>query len=257
MRTIIVENSLAPGAIGDTLAAFPAIHAIAWESGAKVFLSSEPCRNLLYHPKVEILQDRPDEASILDVQQLFAQYAGTGLSMTRAYLKAIGLELLAQQPRNPEVILSVGLGEEPEEKFDFLVAPFSASDNGTLTKVWPTEHWKFLISTLHDHGQKIGILGGASDDTGQLGEGGLPILGKSLSEVCRMVRTAKAVVTVDCGVQWLCQGMQANHVLLLPQTAHPNWTANPNQNAVNLMIGAKPQEVLGALGYLAKLMGTK
>lgn len=253
MTTYIVENSAAPSAIGDTVAAFPALHAKAWESEISVYLGSKPCRELLLHPKITQLEERPRDGIVLDIQKLYPQYSQTGLSMTRAYLEAIGLGLLARQQRNPEVILGVGLNEEPQEKYDFLIAPFSASDNGTNTKLWPVEHWKFILGTLHDHKQRVGILGAVSDDTPALGEGGSAVLGQPLSEVCRAVRTAKATITCDNGIGWLCQGMRANHIVLLPRTHHPNWSGNPASNAVNLFVDHQPKDVLGALGYLAKI----
>lgn len=251
MARWIVENSAAPGAIGDTIAAFPALHAGAWEYPLEVYLSSEPCRELLVHPQIAVLPQRPDNAGVLDVQKLFPSYAHTGVALTRAYMVQMGLNALAQAERPPEVILGVGLNEKPQEYFDILLAPFSASDNGTNTKLWPEENWYVLINFFLKMNQKLGILG-TSKDQWALGKEHC-VLDRPLPEVCRMVRNAKATICVDNGINWICQGMIANEICFLPQTQHPAWTGNPQQNGINLTVRSSTDDVMGALKFLGGL----
>lgn len=250
MQPIIVENSAAPNAIGDTLAAFPALHAKAWETPIQVYLSAAHCRELLYHPKIELLETKPETGLHLDIQKLFPVYANSGLSMPRAYMMAMGLDGLAKSHYVPEIILDTQ-NIKSDQNFDFLLSPFSASDNGTNTKVWSEYNWLLLVRELKKHNLKVGLLGTSKDteypDLAALCE---PILDNPLVDVCRIVEAAKCVISVDNGINWITQSMRTNHVLLFPATQHPNWTASPNFNAVNVPLSTNTETVFRAVQKL-------
>lgn len=252
MSIWIVENSSSPSAIGDSVAAFPALHAVAWADPIKIYFAAEKVRDLFYHPKAELLSERPSEGRLLDIQPLFRQFSHTGLSMPRAYMMGAGLTQLAQSNYTPEIHFNLDNENFPEE-WDFLIAPFSASDNGTNTKVWPNKNWVAIIKELKRHKKKIGLLGTSKDSLDDFKDLCEPILDRPLLEVCKLLRGSCGIfLSVDNGMNWLAQGARPNHVLLLPKTQHPNWTGNPAQNAINMLIDAKPEQMLHAINQLTR-----
>jgi Glycosyltransferase family 9 (heptosyltransferase) len=259
MKTFIIENSAAPNAIGDTIASFPALHAFAWGEDIKVYLSAAKCRELFLHPKVEMLNEKPENGILIDVQELFPRYAGSGLSLTRAYMMAMGLEALAKSHYIPEIILNVG-PEEPERKYDFLLAPFSNSDNGTGTKIWNDYSWILVAQEIKRNNLSIGLLGTDADIKVASQDGFLRpleglcelVIDRPLPDVCRLLRAAKVVIGVDNGIGYLGQGMRANQIILHPLTQHINWSANPWPNGINLQLSAQPGHVFGAIQHLLK-----
>ena len=258
MKPIIIENSLAPNAIGDSVAAFPALYALGWNKPLQVYFSAEKVRDLFFHPKIELLTERPEDGEVIDVQKLFSIYAHTGLSLTRSYMMALGLDVLAKSQYLPEIHFNVG-PERAEKIWDFIIAPFSWSDNGTNTKLWYEYCWILLVQELKKNKFSVGLMGTQKDYDSMSEEfkKGIcdlvdPILDQNLIEVCKILRDAKIVITVDNGINWLAQGMDAAHILLVPNTHHPNWTANPSQFAVNLPVNSRPENVYGAIQHLIK-----
>lgn len=250
MKPIIVENPSAPNAIGDTIASFPALHAKAWDSPISVYLSASSCRELLYHPKITQLTEKPESGHHLNIQTLFSQYANSGLSMPQAYMMELDLTSLAKSHYIPEIILDTQ-NIKSDKKYDFLLSPYSHSDFGTNTKVWPEYSWVLLAQELARNNLKVGLLGTSNDkDYPALEPLCEPILDLSLVDVCRLVEAASCVISVDNGINWITQGMRTNHILLLPGTQHPNWSANRNFNGVNLPLSATTQIVFAAIQRL-------
>lgn len=248
MENFIVENSQAPGAIGDSLAAFPALQAYAWrgEKEIGVYFSCEAVRPLFNHHKVIILEERPEKATVLDIQKFAPRVMGSGMSMSQGYLEEIGLKDVAAI-KSPELSLELGPPINPLQTYDILFSPFSNSDNNTQTKVWPEKSWNFLIWGLKERGANIALLGTEGDLKDNDFWNHFPgnkILNRPLREVGQIIRDSYLIISVDNGMNWIAQGVKARHILLLPKTAHPNWTSHKSPKAANLFIDAPGEAVL-------------
>jgi|GEM_PF-5276629 len=247
-NTFIIENSAAPGAIGDTIASFPALKAMAWrsEKPINVYLSSKPCRPLLNFHNINQLEERPSEAKILDIQTFAHKYMNTGQSMGQAYMAEIGLpEVAAQKVPELEIYLEDVPPSGQLAVYDVILAPFSNSDNGTNTKIWPIEKWELLYLFLRSRNYTVAVLGVESDITERWKTIGTHILDLPLSLVATMMDFSGLTISVDNGINWIAQAIKCPHLVLLPATANPGWTANRAQNAINMPIAIDVETVMG------------
>lgn len=251
-ETIIVENSAHPGAIGDTIAAFPALAAYAWRAATpvEVYLACAAVRPLLpKHPYIVLLDERPKKGMMLDVQQIAGAFIHSGMSMSQGYLDAIGLKDVARI-KVPELQINIGQAPDQMPQYDVILAPFSHSDNGTNTKIWPREKWQALVSMLWQLGLTIGLVG-TNKDINEWGfwkdEPVIDIIDMPLQVVGHFLRNAKVVVSTDNGINWMCQGLWVKHILMLPMTAHPNWTANLTRNGMNVPITIEVTPIFNAI----------
>ena len=251
IEPIIVENSARASAIGDTIAAFPALAAFAWRQTepVEVYLACAVCRPLLPdHAKICQLTERPTRGVVLDIQEIAQRHLRSGASMSQGYMEAIGLPDVARV-KIPEI--SIEIGEQPEtmQQFDVLLAPFSHSDFGTNTKIWPKENWVTLIMALRQEGLAVGLLGTTQD----LHEWEFwqeqpvkNIIDYPLQEVGHLMLKSKVVISTDNGINWMAQALKVRHIVLLPQTSHPNWSGNLAGNGFNLPITADSATVIAA-----------
>ena len=257
-ETYIVENSSSPGAIGDTIAAFPALQAIAWRADKpiSVYLASKPCRKLLSHPKIVVLEDRPASGHLLNIQAFAAKYMNTGQSMSQAYMAEVGLQDVAAV-RVPELEINTDYDfQEPFKSYNVLLAPFSHSDYGTNTKTWADDKWRDLVWYLQGSKKarfSVGLLGTEKDITGMWET--MPvdrILGLELAYVAGLISCANLTISVDNGINWITQAVKAPHLCFLPPTAHPGWTANRNPNAINMPVAVS---AIDAITQIKKILG--
>jgi len=246
-ESIVVENSQQSAAIGDTLASFPALMAYAWRADKPitVWLSSAACRPLLpAHHNINQVEERPKKPSkILDIQAIAKRHIRSGFSMSQGYMEEIGLADSAKE-RHPELTIDIGPQPETISQFQVLLAPFSHSDNGTNTKIWPDSQWDKLITYLRQKGLSIGLLGVESDMTDFWRQQPIkPLLGRPLRSVGWLLMACGFVISTDNGINWMAQAVKAKHILLLPGTAHPGWTGNRTGKALMTMVSS-PAEVV-------------
>lgn len=246
---LTVTNSVRPDAIGDALASFPAIHAAA---PAAVYFTCAAIRPLFFPTlpdmrEIVVFEDPPPGARVLDVQKFASGAEHRDLHLAQAWFEILGLPI-------PEMPLPIGhwpivydrTMTGPLAAVDVWLAPFSASDFGSGTKVW--SGWAELVDRLHAKGLSVGLMCGK----GEKPEGWRPdayVSGLRLKAVCRILKEACCVVTVDNGVNWMCQAVAARHVLLQASNHGSHWTRDHGPAAVNIhsVTTATVDEVYGAV----------
>lgn len=240
MESILITNSQAPGAIGDAMAAVPALVEVAedgmnplhiyWTAEAVVGLFNIPNARQYHYSSTGAF---PADKLSLDIQSVYAGFHSFGISMPEAWARALGTTLPDgwQWPRmNAEASLPVGGGKSTSPTI--LISPHSYSDFGTGYKHWPMGRWLQLIDLLQDSGLQIGFLGSSNDPTT------LPCdfeyKGHPLAEVASAMRSAACTITIDNGMGWLAQAAGAPHVHLLSVNQTREWSWDPGPRARNL-----------------------
>lgn len=249
-----VVNSANPGALGDAISAVPAVAEVARHNGGlKVWWQAEPIADLYDIKNCQQFAGAPPQMNKcirMDVQQVAAGFMYLGIPLVEAWARAMGLPGLPGVPNDilwprPNVSKREGapLGLDQSRRF-VLVSPYSYSDNGSGTKIWPEAKWRELAERLRKCGLQVGLVCGSKDP--QNTEYDFCIRGRRLQEVFSWLLDAAVVITVDNGVNWLCQSCGARHVLITAANHPLDWSASRSENAINVRDAkcAEPSTVL-------------
>lgn len=242
MDSILITNSQAPGAIGDAMAAAPALAEVARkQESLKIYWTAPTVMNLFnipgafqtLYPVGQVCMTPPEVDIALDIQSVYAGFHQFGISMPEAWARALGTTL-PDGWQWPEITEASGepLIERESTKRVVLLSPHSYSDFGTGYKHWPMGRWLQLIDQLRDSGFEICFLGSTSDPTT------LPcdfeLKGCFLVDVAQAMRQAACTITIDNGMGWLAQAAGAPHVHLLSVNQTLQWSWDPGPRARNL-----------------------
>lgn len=257
---LYITNSQAPGAIGDAISAVPAVAELARSRPPKslrVYWSAQIV-GLFAIPAVDQFLGRPqdEETRSLDIQEIAQGFLHTGIPITEAWARALGMPGLPDDWQWPalweDIPRTTGLiGFRPDAPF-VLASPFSYSDLGTGCKVWPKFKWLGLVESLQATGLQVGLLCHGQDPADAYFD--FHVRNRPLPEVANWMRDAAAVVTVDNGMNWMAQATGARHALITAAAHPPAWSSNPGPNARNVADArmASIREVLAAVTDLAE-----
>lgn len=238
MDSILITNSQAPGAIGDAMAAVPALAEVAKkQESLEIYWTANLLVDLFTIPNAKqyrIGGNPPKGILSLDIQSVYAGFHSFGISMPEAWARAMGITLpddwrwpkLAREERGNKIAKLEAISNL------ILVSPHSYSDFGTGYKHWPMGRWLQLIDQLHDSGFVVGFLGGAADPTTLPCE--YEIKGSALQDVAALMQHSCATITIDNGMGWLAQAVGAPHVHLLSVNQTREWAWDPGPHARNL-----------------------
>jgi len=249
IKPLLITNSHQPGALGDALASIPALSAyLPWALKANQIDSliwQCPHIKTLF-PDLPVPQYTAQEVedlgldlrhvARLDTQEVVRKAPQPDTSLVQKYGKALGVDLPSDVEWPPiEGLESQWLLAKTGGHPYTLLAPFSHSDGGTLTKVWPMWKWHKIAGMLKERGSLPVILGLKTEPSESFKEAGFVVLeSRPLVEVAWAMKNAQATITVDNGLGWLAQASKANHILILSSNMPQPFSWNPRPNARNL-----------------------
>lgn len=232
VSSVLVTNSSAPAAIGDALGAVPALAEMAKRSpGLAIYWTCPEVVGLFPIPyATQALYDYEPVAQSYDIQQVYAGFHHLGVSMPEAYARAMGIVLPDGPPMWP--MGSALCGATQKIRPYVLISNYSRSDFGTGYKNWPAGRWLALVELLHEAGLQVGHICAADD--APLVDADFVLQGEPLGQVGLSMIDASASITIDNGMSWLAQAMQAPHVNLLSVNQTREWSWDPGPMAINL-----------------------
>lgn len=204
--------------LGDGLAQVPFMYAMAQARNERVRLCGR------FNPHImPLLADMPidfdpsgDAAGAefkMFVMDSFQTYHKTGLHMAQAYF------LNFCQPV-PDMPMTLPLRSEPcGLPPGIVISPFSGSDLGTNTKLWPHLRWVQVVQKLRQLGlaDRAYVIGRQSTDSTipYAGADITPIFDRPLTEVLDLMRQAPLVMSIDTGPGHLANfGGISKHVMV-------------------------------------------
>ena len=224
-KALLITNSHMPGALGDSIAAIPAlvpyvrrlvlhgfIDSVVWSCGAA---------NDLFH--LHAPQFTLDEAESLeietmikiDTQEVVKKHWDGTKSLVQMYADYACIELDKFHWPTPNGLKSDFLERRVKGKFA-LLAPFSHSDSGTNTKTWEPWKWHKLAEVLQEQGIEPVILGLRANKLEPWeNKGYTMMISQPIKEIMWAMMESRAVITVDNGMGWLAQSLEAPHVQIL------------------------------------------
>lgn len=216
--------------LGDGLAQVPFMLALARERGERVRLCGRFNPSLL-----PLLADLPIDFDggwaggaefNLNVQDSYRNGLRTKLHMAQAYFDHHGMEV-------PPLPMEIKLRAEPcDLQAGIVLAPFSGSDLGTNTKLWPHDRWVEVVQGLRRLGlaDHVYVLGRSSTDTtAPYAVAGItPVFDRPLTQVLDLMRKAPLVMTIDTGIGHLAHfGGISRHVMVYPDCLPPKFAEAP------------------------------
>jgi len=224
-KALLVTNSHMPGALGDSIAAIPAlvpyvrrmalhgfIDSVIWSCGAAKDLFH------LYTPQYTLEEAESLEIKTslkIDTQEVVKKHWDGGKSLVQMYGDFMGVDLKKFHWPPAMDAKSEYLERRVKGKFA-LLAPFSHSDSGTNTKTWEPWKWHQLAEVLQEQGIEPVILGLRANKMEPWENKGYTMLvSQPLKEIMWAMVESQAVITVDNGMGWLAQSLQAPHVQIL------------------------------------------
>lgn len=213
--------------LGDCLAQVPFMLAVSEGRGDSIRLTGRFNRHVV--PLLEGLpihfDPRGNGAGAeydLRVNDSFLVFHKTGLHMVQGYFHHFGMPV-------PEMPITVPFKAEPcGLPPGIVVSPFSGSDNGSNTKLWPHDRWVQAIQTLRQLGlaDRVYVLGGSPADqpAAYVAAGITSIFGRPMPQVLGLMQQAPLVMTIDTGTGHLAHyGGITKHLLVYPDCLPGNF----------------------------------
>lgn len=244
-RSILITNSHMPKAIGDAIAAVPALHRFLANSNIELVVWSCPQIVDLFDLGVpqasltQIVADQedgkmPEFAVRLDTQSVVKNHMDQRLSLVQMYAKELRSELHSDwwgNARTEECLFLKNL-----DRPYVLLSPFSHSDGGTATKTWAIWKWHKLASMIKEQGIDPVVIGTRENDMDQFKANGTTCLtGMPIRETAWGMKHAKATITVDNGMGWLAQALSAPHIQILSSNMPRPFAWDFGHKAVNVI----------------------
>jgi ADP-heptose:LPS heptosyltransferase len=217
--------------LGDCLAQLPFMCAVAEARGDRVRLTGDFNRHIA--PLLEPLPIDFEPGGhglsadfILQVWPAYETSLRTKLHMVQCYFH------IWQMPI-PAVPIALPFKTEPcGLPPGIVLSPFSVSDRGSNTKLWPHERWVQVVQTLRrlglaDHVYLLGTH--KSDSTDPYAVADIePVFDRPLTQVLDLMRQAPLVMGVDTGTGHLAHlGGIKRHVMIYPDCQPPIWAEAP------------------------------
>jgi len=225
-KALLVTNSHMPGALGDSIAAIPALVPYVRRLNLHGFIDSviwscPAAKDLFSLPVVQFNQEDAENLEIetmlkIDTQEVVKKHWSGTRSLVQMYGDYATVDL--KEPfawSQPTIAKSEYLENRVKGKYA-LLAPFSHSDSGTNTKNWESWKWHKLAEVLREQGIEPVVLGlRANKMEPWENKGHTLMVSQPLPEIMWAMAQAQAVITVDNGMGWLAQALQAPHVQIL------------------------------------------
>ena len=217
--------------LGDCLAQLPFMCAVSNERGDRVHLTGE------FNPHIAPLLEplpivfEPGGSGIgaeftLNVWPAYQIGLQTKLHLAQCYFQMFGWPIPALPIDLPFKTEPCGLPP------GIVLSPFSVSDRGTNTKLWPHERWVQVIETLRRLGlaDRAYLLGThKSDSAVPYAVAGIEqVFDRPLTQVLDLMRQAPLVMGVDTGTGHLAHlGGIKRHVMIYADCQPPIWAEAP------------------------------
>lgn len=252
---LLVSNSTHPAAIGDAIAALPAVWRLAKEGLISRVVWSCPLMPGVFDLGIPQhswedpgLAAYPGNPRHLEVQAIVSAGLRAGPdSLPRYFWRAAGLP--ADEPLVWPVCSTYPPVPAGVDADWVLVAPHSHSDHGTGTKVWPAHKWGAVVDAIKDYSPMATLAG--PTDKGFDFNWDLTLVGLSIPELIAAMTIASVVITVDNGMGWLAQAIGASHIQILSSNMPEAYSFDPGPHATNLPHNASAPDLVNAVkGYL-------
>ena len=225
-QSLFVTNSHMPGALGDSIAAIPTLVPYITRLVEQGFVdcvvwTCPAAKDLFPLPIPQFTKDEAESLEIenyikIDTQEVIRKNWDSGHSLIEMYATYSFIELADpfKWPA-PNALPSEFLKRKALGRYAML-APFSHSDAGTNTKTWDSWKWHKLAETLREQGIEPVILGIRANNIAPWdGKGYTLMISQPMQEIMGAMLDSCAVITVDNGMGWLAQSLQAPHVQIL------------------------------------------
>jgi len=214
-----------PGALGDAVAAIPALVPYVRRLSLHGFIDSvvwscESAKDLFHLHVPQYTEEEAVSLGIetslkIDTQDVVKKYWDPSKSLAQMYGDFAQVDLKKFHWPVPNDVKSDYLERRVKGKFA-LLAPFSHSDSGTNTKTWEPWKWHQLAEVLREQGIEPVILGlRANKIEPWEGKGYTMMISQPIREIMWTMMESQAVITLDNGMGWLAQSVQAPHVQIL------------------------------------------
>jgi ADP-heptose:LPS heptosyltransferase len=230
--------------IGDCLAQLPFMCAVAEARGDRVRLTGGVNRHIapLLEPLPIVFEPEGSGTGADFTLQVWPAYQTglrTKLHMVQCYFHDFGWPVPAMPIALPFKMEPCGLPP------GIVLSPFSGSDLGTNTKLWPHDRWVQVIQTLRRLGlaEHVYLLGThKADSTEPYAVAGIePVFDRPLTQVLDLMRQAPLVLTIDTGTGHLAHlGSIKHHVMIYADCQPPIWAEAPRATIVR---GPKPANI--------------
>jgi len=243
-KALLVTNSHMPGALGDSIAAIPALvpyvrsllHKGTIDS---LIWSCAPAKDLFTLRVPQYTQAEAEDLEIktvlkIDTQEVAKDCWAGNKSLVQMYADYTAQDLKTIHWPEPNDAKCTYLENRVKGKFA-LLAPFSHSDAGTNTKNWESWKWHSLAEVLREQGIEPVVLGLRANKLEPWENKGHTLLvSQPIPEIMSAMQQAQVTITVDNGMGWLAQSLQAPHVQILSSNMPAAFAWDPGPLARNL-----------------------